>query len=136
MLNLTITLLVSLFVYFFYGMCIYKIAVKLGYKDEAMFAFLPIFNLYLPMKMAEFPGVLMIFYFLSSFYLLELLPGIVGGVSVLASLVITVMIYMNISYARGFNQWTGVVIIAPVVNFVYLYFLAFSDKKSRIVGSY
>ena len=109
--------------YICYAICFYKIAVKLGSSDIAIFAFFPILNIYLPLKLAGFSGFWLLIYFLNLF------SGVFGLAIGIVSVIITVIVHMHLAYYCGFNKYYGLLILVPFVNLLFLFFIAFSDRE-------
>jgi hypothetical protein len=94
--------------YLYISVCIFAIAGKTG-TDNAWFAFVPILNLILLIRIADKPiwWILLLF-----------IP--------LVNIVIGVILWMAVAEARGKPSWMGLLMIIPGVNLILMGYLAFS----------
>jgi uncharacterized membrane protein YhaH (DUF805 family) len=79
--------------------------------DNPWLAWIPIANIYILVKSAGRPGW---------WLLLFLVP--------LVNIIITVLIWMDISKKMGKDKWLGILIIIPLIGFILPGYLAFSGN--------
>ncbi len=104
---------ISILVYIFTSLCLSIIAGKLGQGELAFMAWIPILNLYIIVKLADFSGfTLLIFFipFVNYIYLAYCL--------------------MRITAFLDRNPLLGLLMFVHVLNLILLGYLAFTDKKS------
>ena len=102
--------LIGILVYLFSAYCLYVIAIKTNTKNE-WFAFIPILNLYLILKIAKRPGWWLILFFIP-----------------FLNIIIWVIAFMDIAKAVNKPDWLGILMVIPLVNILVLIYLAFSEK--------
>lgn len=102
------------FTYIYTSITLMAMAKRLDY-DNAWFAWIPILNLVLLLKMGDMNPLLV---------LLILIPGL-GG---LAIAIINVIALMNISEKIGYEKLLALLILVPIANFVLLGMLAWGKK--------
>ncbi len=103
------------FMYIYSSVTLMTIAKKLSYEN-AWFAWIPILNIVLLLKMGDMNPLLV---------LLILIPGL-GG---LAIAIISIIALMNICEKRGYEKLLGLLAIVPIANLVLLGILAWGKKK-------
>ncbi len=106
---LIIPLLVVL-IYIFSGWLLYRIGKKLNYPNS-WYAWIPFLNVYMMCELGEKD---------MTFFLLVLLFMFLCGI---VSTVMLVMAWMRIAERCGKENWWGILIIIPIVNWVILYIL-------------
>lgn len=100
---------IGLFIYAFFGFCLFKIAQKKGIVDKAWWGFIPILQVLLMLKVAGKPWW-WIFLFLIPF----------------VNLVVGIILWIKIAEALGKSKWMGVLMIVPGVDLFVLGYLALS----------
>lgn len=105
--------LLGFLVYFFLSYGLYAIAKKTKTKN-GWFAFVPVINFYLILKIAKRPSWWLIFF---------LIPFL--------NIIIWVVAFMDIAKAVKKPDWLGILMIVPFVNIAVLFYLAFSEKLER-----
>ena len=115
-----ILLFVVLF-YFLFTFPRYKIALKLN-TQPAWLAWIPLVHYYLMCKMANRP------YWILLVYGLVFIPFI-GIIFAIISLFVTIYIWVGIIKALGRPAWMGVLIIVPLVNLIFIWYLALSTES-------
>jgi len=101
-------------VYVYYALCLMKIAQKTK-TDNAWFAWIPILNFILMIKVAKRP----------LWWALSLLLAFIPFANLLL-IVVMVIIWMDIAKAVNKPNWWGILIIVPIANLVVPGYLAFS----------
>lgn len=96
-------------IYVFTAVCFQKIAERTNTED-AWWAWVPILNILLMLKIAEKPMWWIILLFIP-----------------LVNFIIAILVLLRICERRGKPGWMVVGMLIPVVNFVVLGYLAFSD---------
>ena len=102
--------LVGILVYLFLSYGLYAIAKKTN-TNRGWFAFIPILNLYLILKIAKRPGWWLIFF---------LIPFL--------NIIIWVVAFMDIAKVVNKPDWLGILMVIPFLNIIVLFYLAFSEK--------
>lgn len=105
--------LISILLYIYLSLCLSIIADKLGQGDLAVIAWIPFFNLYVIVKLADFNGLTFLLFFIPFFNYLFLTYCL-----------------MRISAYLDRNPLIGMLMFVPVVNLILLGYLAFTDSKS------
>jgi len=108
-------LIIGLALYVYYAICLMKIAQKTN-TDNAWFAWIPILNFILMIKIAKRP----------LWWALSLLLVFIPFVNLLL-IVVSVIIWMDIAKALNKPNWLGILIIVPIANLVLPGYLAFSN---------
>ncbi len=108
-----IPMAVGLALYLFYAYCLVVIAKKTGFEAQSWWGWIPIFNVFLMIKIAGKP---------MWWFILLLIP--------LVNLIIAIILWMGIAAARRKPSWLGVLILVPLVNLVIPPYLAFSDEAA------
>lgn len=124
---ITIFLAVGIFFYLFYCLCLYVIACKLG-VSRPWLSWIPIAQTHPQVLAAGLPG-----WWTAAIigaFVLSAVP-FVGFLLSLAVLVVFIWLWMRISERLGVNKWLGVLIILPIVQFVYPAWLAFKNDEYR-----
>jgi len=98
--------------YVYYGVCLMKMAKKVGLSD-GWWAWIPILNVLLMLKIAGKP---------MWWILLYLIP--------LVNIVIAVIVWMGIAERLGKPSYWGILMIIPVISFFVPAYLAFSNDGS------
>ena len=109
---LIFVLIFVLIFYIYYAICLVKIAKKAGIKENIWFAWIPILNLILMLQIAKKP---------LWWFILFLIP--------LVNIVISILVYMEISKAIGKPDWLGILMIVPIANVIVLGYWAFSKNE-------
>ena len=104
----TLSLILGILTYLYISVCLYFMAKKTG-EDNAWFAFVPILDIILLLSVADMPLWWLVLCFIP-----------------LVNLVAAVMIWMAASRAMGKPSWMGLLILIPVLNLVFIGYLAFS----------
>jgi len=104
----TVELILGIAGYLYLSVCIFFMAKKTG-EDNAWFAFIPILDIVLLLSIADMPLWWLV---------LCLIP--------LVNLVAAAMIWMAVSRAMGKPSLMGLLIFIPIVNLIFVGYLAFS----------
>ncbi|MBD3246643.1 MAG: hypothetical protein GF333_06480 [Candidatus Omnitrophica bacterium] len=116
-----VALILGLAVYIYAAICLQTIAKKTE-TENAWLAWIPIGNVILMCDIAQKPKWWVIF------FLLPALPiPVINVIAGLASMVLGVILWMQMAEARGKPSWMGILMIVPLVNFVIMGMIAFSD---------
>ncbi|MEM7008632.1 MAG: DUF5684 domain-containing protein [Thermodesulfobacteriota bacterium] len=102
---------VAILVFIFLFYCIKILARKTDTKNEN-FAWIPILNVYLLCKIARKPGWWVILF---------LIP--------IVNIIISTIIWMNISELRGRSKWLGLICLFPYAVILLIPYLAFFDAN-------
>jgi hypothetical protein len=113
-----ISLIIGLAVYIFSAYTFYVIANKLGYKEKAWMAFVPIANAILLFQMAE----------MNPLYLLMVLVPCVGW---LILLVFVAKAWMKLSEKLGFQSWLGILAVIYPINLGVMAYLAWAEPTEK-----
>jgi len=105
-----IPLVILLVVYVYFAICLSTLAKKTGHENRAWWGWIPVLNAFLMIFIAGKQWW---------WFILLMIP--------LVNIVISVIIWMEISKARNKPAWLGVLMILPVVNLVIPGYLAFSN---------
>lgn len=105
-------LILLLAIYIYYAICLIKLANKTN-TPNAWLAWIPIANVYLTIKIAGKE---------SWWFVLFFVP--------LVNIVISVLVWMEISKKLGKPDWLGILIIVPIANIVLPGYLAFSKVET------
>ncbi|HNX80995.1 MAG TPA: hypothetical protein PKL77_02485 [Candidatus Omnitrophota bacterium] len=103
-------------IYIYISLCLFLIAKKLA-KEPAWLAWIPIGNLFLVCNLAG----------IRYWWLLVLLSAILPYLAILAGMAFSAFVWWHISKTRGKPAWLGILTILPVVNFIIIGYLAFSE---------
>ena len=95
--------------YVYVAVCFYMIAFKCA-KENAWFAFFQILYLPLPLSLAGKPWWWILLFFIP-----------------LLNILIVAIVFMGIAEARGKSSWSGLLMLIPGVNLIFLGYLAFSS---------
>lgn len=106
--------LIVLAIYFYFAFTQYKIAQKTGIGDSAWWAFIPILNTILLIKMAHKP---------LWWFLLLLIPGV--------NLIAFFILWIAAAKNCGQSPVWGFLVMIPVLNVIAMSVLAFTGKPSR-----
>ena len=118
---LVVELVVGLAMYVYMGLTLSTIAKKIK-AENSWFAWVPILNLVLLAQMAEInPAMLLIF----------LIP-IAGA---FYGIYFSAVAYMKIAEKRGLDKYLGLLIFVPVVNFIFMGYLAWAKIEPMKVTS-
>jgi hypothetical protein len=101
-----------LLIYIYMAVCLMKMAKKTN-TENAWFAWIPILNVILMLQIAKKP---------LWWILLMFIP--------LVNIVVSIMVWMEISKALGKPDWLGILMIVPVANLIIPGYLAFSNSGS------
>ncbi len=102
-------LILLIAIYAYSAFCIQTIANKTG-TENSWYAWVPIVNIYLLVKVAQKPGWWLILF---------LIP--------IVNIVIGIIVWMKISELLKKPSWLGILFIIPILNFVLIGYLAFSE---------
>jgi hypothetical protein len=91
----------------------YRIAQRTGPAGDAWWAFIPIMNTLLLIKMAQKPGW---------WFLLLLVPGV--------NLVTFALLWMAVAQQAGQSAFWGILVLIPAVNVIALLVLALGERRS------
>lgn len=109
-----IPLVIGLAFYLFFAYCLVVTAKKTGNEAQSWWGWIPIFNVFLMLKIAGKP---------MWWFILMLIPFV--------NIVIAILVWMGIAQARQKPAWMGILIIVPLVNLVIPPYIAFSDGPSH-----
>lgn len=112
-------IIIGIGVYIYTALALMKIADKTK-TPNGWLAFIPIGNLYLLTQLAELPWW---------WLLVVLVCGFIPIIGSIAVVVISVWWFMKIAVRLGKPNWWGIMMIIPIVNLVFLYMMAWGDKK-------
>jgi hypothetical protein len=104
-------LVIVLIIYIYMAICLMKIARKTNTED-AWFAWIPILNWILMLRIAQKPIWWIILFFVP-----------------IANIVVLILTWMGISEKVGKPNWLGVLMIVPIANLIIPGYLAFSDSE-------
>lgn len=124
---ITVVLAVSLFFYMFSCLCLYVIARKCD-VPMAWLAWIPVAQIHPQVLSAGLPG------WWSAAILASCLGSAVPLLGILLTfgvLVAIVYLWMCISERLGANKWLGLLVLLPIVQFVYPAWLAFKRDQMR-----
>jgi len=102
-------LILLIAIYAYSAFCIQTISNKTG-TENSWFAWVPILNIYLLVKVAQKPGWWLILF---------LIP--------IVNIVIGIIVWMKISQLLKKPSWLGILCIIPFLNFILIGYLAFSE---------
>lgn len=102
-------LIVLIVAYAYFAFCTLTIANKTG-TENSWFAWIPVLNIYLLVKVAQKPGWWLILF---------LIP--------IVNIVIGIIVWMKISELLRKPSWLGILFIIPFLNFILIGYLAFSE---------
>ena len=102
--------------YLYFAFCLFKIAKKTN-TGNAWFAWLPILDFLLMIRIAKKPDWWIVLLFLP---IINILTGI--------------LLWMGISKALGKSQWLGIFMIITPINLIIPAYLAFSNSKESNQG--
>jgi len=111
-----IFLSISVIAYIWGVACFYKLACKTNNEEIAYMALIPILNIYLLVKIADFSAIYLLLFFIP-----------------IVNIIFYVFIFMRISAFIYKSAWLGILMIVPLLNFLVLTYLAFSPKHERLV---
>jgi magnesium-transporting ATPase (P-type) len=109
---LLFVLFIVLIIYIYYAICLVKIAKKAGITENVWFAWIPLLNVILMLQIAKKPLWWIILFFIP-----------------LVNIVISILVYMEISKAIRKPDWLGILMLVPIVNFVVMGYWAFSKDE-------
>lgn len=104
-------------IYVYMAVCLMKIAKKTD-TSNAWFAWIPILNIILMLQISKKPLWWIILMFIP-----------------MVNIVISIIVWMEISKAVRKPEWLGILIIIPVINFIIPGYLAFSKMEYEELGS-
>lgn len=110
----TVLLILEIAAYVYFCLCIYMIARKLDVPNPWL-AWIPLVQLWTVVNCAGKPWW---------WILLLLVPFV--------NIIVGIMLWMSISENLGRNKWLGLLMILPVVNFIYIGILAFSKGEKNV----
>ncbi len=108
-----------LLLYFLFCFPLYKIAIKLN-EGPAWLAWIPLVQFYLICKMAKRP------YWVLFSYVLVYIPFI-NIIFLIISFGVTLYLWIGVTQACGKPAWLGILTIVPIVNIIFIWYLALSD---------
>ncbi len=126
-----IILVVALAFYIYYCLCLFLIARKLNVPG-AWVAWIPVINIYWPFVGAAGKSAAWILILISPIIagiaaaFIPTVGLILYAVTALLSFIVTIYLWICITENLGKNKWLGLLILVPVVNIIFIGFLAFS----------
>lgn len=106
--------IIGLALHIFSAYCLYIIAKKTN-TNNAWLAWIPIFNIFLMLKIARKPW----------WWIFGLLIPILN-------IVLSVIVWMQIAEERRRPRWWGLLMLISIVNFVIMYLLAFEEAPNAV----
>lgn len=105
-------IILGVIVYIFTSYCISKIAIKLGEEECAVLAWIPIFNFYILVKLADFSGITVLI------FLIPVVNYIFLGFCL-----------MKICALLDRDPILGLLMFIPIVDLILLGYVAFTDVE-------
>lgn len=102
---------VALAFYFYFAFMLYKMAVKSGHGDIAWWAYIPVANTFLLIKMAGKPNW---------WFLLLLIPVV--------NMICFFILWIKTAQNCGASGFWGVMMMFPLINFIAAFIIAFSTQ--------
>ncbi|MFZ2225937.1 MAG: DUF5684 domain-containing protein [Candidatus Moraniibacteriota bacterium] len=102
--------------YLYFAFCLFRIAKKTA-TENAWFAWLPILDFFLMVRIAKKPDWWIILLFVP---IINIITGI--------------LLWMGISKALGKPQWIGILMIITPINLIIPAYLAFSNRNENSQG--
>lgn len=104
--------LVGVLFYIFAGWLLYRVGKRLGYENS-WYAWVPFLNMYMMVKLSTRED---------SWFWIILITSFIPCINIVA-VVMLVIVWMDIAERCGKENWWGILIIIPIVNFVVMYIL-------------